>query len=87
MSSDVNYPYNAQINGFLVNENVDVLINEIKKIGVLGAKISGAGGGGFVSCYINPRMRGEIYNYLNSNNMIYFNCNIHDEGIKSFKSY
>ena len=82
-----NFKIKKNVSDKVSNPKIDMLINEIKKIGVLGSKISGAGGGGFVSCYINPRMRGEIYNYLNSNKMIYFNCNIHDEGIKSFKSY
>ena len=36
---------------------IDSLIEEIKKVGVLGAKISGAGGGGFISCYVDPRKR------------------------------
>ena len=82
-----NFEIKKNVSSKVSNPMIESLIEEIKKVGVLGAKISGAGGGGFISCYVDPRKRGDFYNYLKSKNLIHFNCNIHDESIKSFKTY
>ena len=82
-----NFEIKKNVSSKVSNPMIDSLIEEIKKVGVLGAKISGAGGGGFISCYVDPRKKGDFYNYLKLKNLIHFNCNIHDESIKSFKTY
>ena len=66
------------------NSSINKILSDIKDIGVLGAKISGAGGGGYVSCYIDLNKRVELYSYLRKNNFSFFNCLIHEENIKSY---
>jgi D-glycero-alpha-D-manno-heptose-7-phosphate kinase len=63
-----------------ISDTIDLAIDS----GAMGAKISGAGGGGFISCYVDPHRRGDFMNFLIKNNLNYFNCNIHSEGIVSF---
>ena len=73
-----------KISNKVSNRFLDNIINEIFEEGVMGCKISGAGGGGYITCYIKPENRGGLINYLNKNKFDYFDCLIHEEGIQSY---
>jgi D-glycero-alpha-D-manno-heptose-7-phosphate kinase len=82
----LNYGFNIKkkISSKVVSPEIEEIIEKAKKNGAMGLKISGAGGGGFISCYVNPNKRGDFMEFLSYNNLNYFNCNIHSEGIISF---
>ncbi|MEM3362272.1 MAG: hypothetical protein QXG16_03065 [Candidatus Anstonellaceae archaeon] len=46
------------------NSSLDKFYSNLKKIGVLGGKISGAGGGGYMFVLCNEKKTLDIYNYL-----------------------
>lgn len=48
------------------NEDIDTVYSELKRMGIYGGKITGAGGGGFMLILVNIHLRSAVMRYLNS---------------------
>ncbi len=62
------------------NPEIDETIRLAKKAGAIGAKVSGAGGGGFIMFYVKPEDRYNIMELLKAKNQWSSNCHFSHEG-------
>ena len=62
------------------NTDIDETIELAKNAGALGAKVSGAGGGGFMMFYVNPVNRYKVIEVLKSRGEWSSNCHFSSEG-------
>ena len=68
------------------NHNIDSLIQEARSNGAASAKVSGAGGGGFVLFFVPFEKRNRLINWLRDMRGIVMTCTFCDEGSKSWSS-
>ena len=67
------------------NTIIQNIISEAKKNGAISAKVSGAGGGGFIMFFINPAMKINVINSLKKFNGNVVNFNFSDGGCHGWK--
>lgn len=63
---DEHWNLKKSIGDFMSNSNVDILYKKLKKNGVTGGKIIGAGGGGFLMVYVPQNNNQNFRNYIKS---------------------
>ena len=59
----------------ITNDEINTLIEKLLDIGVESAKISGAGGGGFMVILVKPSKRKEVIDYLRNTEGVVYNIN------------
>lgn len=68
------------------NDAVDTLYASVRSRGVIGGKISGAGGGGFMLLLCEPESRHAVENYLNTQSGMLWRCHFELEGAQSWRA-
>tara|TARA_B100000242_G_scaffold240671_1_gene180723 strand:+ start:14958 stop:15959 length:1002 start_codon:yes stop_codon:yes gene_type:complete len=69
----------------ITNDEINSLIEKLLDIGVESAKISGAGGGGFMVILVKPSKRKEVTDYLRNKEGVVYNINFVKEGAYSWE--
>jgi D-glycero-alpha-D-manno-heptose-7-phosphate kinase len=65
---------------FISNPHIDETIELAKEAGALGAKVSGAGGGGFIMCFVPPENRHKVIESIKDRGEWISNCHFSSEG-------
>jgi D-glycero-alpha-D-manno-heptose-7-phosphate kinase len=67
------------------NETIDTVYSLARKHGAIGGKISGAGGGGFLSIVANQKDHNRITNSLNKNGLMSYRFNLDSSGTRVYE--
>jgi len=77
---DEHWTLKKNIGGFMSNSNVNILYKELKKNGVTGGKIIGAGGGGFLMTYVPNKNRSKFKKYIKQKKLDILNWKFYSKG-------
>lgn len=70
---------------YISTDYIEKIYDELKKKGVKGIKISGAGGGGFMMIYVDPSLKSSTSKFLEKFNGTVFNFHFTSNGATSWK--
>ena len=76
---DEHWNLKKSIGDFMSNSNVDTLYKELKKNGITGGKIIGAGGGGFLMVYVPKKNISKFKNYLKNKKLDILKWSFHSK--------
>ena len=68
----------------IIPKQYEVLRNNLISIGAHSCKISGAGGGGFITVFCDPKQKKKISDHLKESNFDIYPCNFTNNGSKSW---
>ena len=77
---DEHWNLKKKIGTFMSNPNVNILYENLKKNGVTGGKIIGAGGGGFLMTFVPKKNRSKFNKYIKKKNLDILDWNFHPKG-------
>ena len=77
---DEHWTLKKSIGGFMSNSNVNILYKELKKHGVTGGKIIGAGGGGFLMAYVPNKNGSKFKKYIKQKKLDILNWKFYSKG-------
>lgn len=68
------------------NQNIDKIYDELRHLGIKGAKISGAGGGGFMLVFVDPERKAQVLNFLSQQPGQAQHCSLSSDGVSSWRA-
>jgi D-glycero-alpha-D-manno-heptose-7-phosphate kinase len=67
------------------NEGIDQMYSQLRHLGIKGAKISGAGGGGFMLLFLDPDRKAQVLDYLSKQPGQAQHCSLSSDGVSSWR--
>jgi len=81
---DESWHYKKKLSKLISYSQIDRAYNECLKLGALGGKVSGAGGGGFLNIFSKAKFQKKIISKMRKHNFYNIKINISESGSKTF---
>ena len=79
---DLSWEIKRELSPLISNKVIDGIYEDLKKIGIYGGKLSGAGGTGFFNILHSKKNRNKIINYMKLKGFDYYNFNSYSSGVE-----
>ena len=82
---DLSWNIKRELSPLISNKIINNIYDDLKKIGIYGGKLSGAGGTGFLNILHSKKNKNMIINYMKKKGYSYYDFNSHPQGVELIK--
>ncbi len=82
---DMSWNIKRELSPLISNKTVNNIYDDLKKIGIYGGKLSGAGGTGFLNILHSKKNKNMIINYMKKKGYSYYDFNSYPQGVELIK--